>query len=89
MPNYRGIEFAKGYNKPFAEFKVEFGSNHIFNKFPPKEREQELKKAHKIATNQKSVEDIEVVDAQTINPEDGNITATVGSSEKADIAKGK
>lgn len=51
MKTYRGIEFAEGYNKPFAEFKDEFGSNHIFNEFPPEEREKELKKAHKIATD--------------------------------------
>lgn len=87
MPNYRGIEFAKGYNKPFSEFKVEFGSNHIFNKFPPKEREQELKKAHKIATNQKANDAIEVVDAQTIEP-NGDITATIGISETLNTRKG-
>lgn len=87
MPNYRGIEFAKGYNKPFSEFKVEFGSNHIFNKFPEKEREQELKKAHKIATNQKANDAIDVVDAQTINP-DGNITPTIGTSETLNTRKG-
>lgn len=89
MSNYKGIEFAKGYNKPFSEFKEEFGSNHIFNKIPTLEREQELKKAHKIATNQKANDLIEVVDAQTINPEDGNITATVGTSKKADTTKSK
>lgn len=87
MPNYRGIEFAKGYNKPFSEFKVEFGSNHIFNKFPAKEREQELKKAHKIATNQKANDAIDVVDAETIKT-DGDITATIGTSETLDTRKG-
>lgn len=51
MNTYLGIEFAKGYNKPFAEFKDEFGSNHIFREFLPKEREQKLKEAYKIATN--------------------------------------
>lgn len=83
MCEYRGIEFAKGYNKPFSEFKEEFGSNHIFNKFPPKEREQELKKAHKIATNQKLNDQIKVVDAQILSSEDGNITATIGISEES------
>ena len=87
MSEYRGIEFAKGYNKPFSEFKVEFGSNHIFNKFPEKQREQELKKAHKIATNQKANDAIDVV-AQTIQP-DGDITAAIGGSEKTDTAEGK
>ena len=51
MNIYKGITFAKGYNKPFAEFKEEFGSTHIFNNIHPSKREQELKIAHKIATN--------------------------------------
>jgi hypothetical protein len=88
MANYRGIEFAKDYSKSLAEFKVEFGSNHIFNKFPEKQREQELKKAHKIATNQKVKDEIVVEDAKTIEP-DGDITPTVGSSEKADTTESK
>ncbi|MCC9016925.1 hypothetical protein [Flavobacterium lipolyticum] len=51
MPEYRGIIFAEGYNKPFAEFKEEFASTHIFKEIPSAEREAELIKAHKIATN--------------------------------------
>lgn len=51
MANYKGIEFAEGYNKPFADFKNEFASTHIFKAIPSGEREAELKKAHKIATN--------------------------------------
>lgn len=51
MRVYLGIEFAKDYNKSFAEFKDEFGSNHIFREFPPKEREQKLKEAYKVATD--------------------------------------
>ena len=51
MNKFEGIEFAKGYNKPFAEFKAEFGSTHVFKKYLPKEREQKLKEAYKIATN--------------------------------------
>lgn len=47
---YRGIEFAEGYNKPFADFKAEFGSTHVFKNIPSAQREAELKKAHKIAT---------------------------------------
>lgn len=88
MDTYPGIEFAKGYNKSFAEFKVEFGSNHIFNKFPEKQREQELKKAHKIATNQKVKDEIVVEGAKTIEP-DGDITPTVGSGEKANTTESK
>lgn len=48
---YKGITFAKGYNKSFAEFKKEFGSTHVFNDIHPKHREKELKKAFKIATD--------------------------------------
>jgi len=48
---YKGIVFAEGYNKPFADFKKEFASTHVFKDIPSDEREAELKKAHKIATN--------------------------------------
>ncbi|RUT68689.1 hypothetical protein D0817_20225 [Flavobacterium cupreum] len=51
MANYKGIEFAEGYNKSFADFKNEFASTHVFKAIPSGEREAELKKAHKIATN--------------------------------------
>lgn len=50
MAEYRGIKFRKGYDLPFADFKKEFGSNHIFKAIPHKQRDSELKKAHKIAT---------------------------------------
>lgn len=30
MNNYKGITFAEGYNKSFADFKKEFASTHIF-----------------------------------------------------------
>lgn len=55
MPTYKGITFAKGYNKSFADFKDEFGSTHVFNNIHPHERENELKKAHKIATDGNSL----------------------------------
>lgn len=48
---YKGITFAEGYNKSFADFKEEFSSTHVFKSLHPKEREQELKKAYKIATD--------------------------------------
>ena len=51
MANYKGIEFAQGYNKPFADFKEEFEQTHIFKNIPSAEREKALKEAHKIATN--------------------------------------
>ena len=50
MAEYKGIIFAEGYNRPFAEFKKEFESTHVFKAIPHKERERELKKAYKIAT---------------------------------------
>ena len=51
MSEHKGITFAEGYNKSFAEFKNEFASTHVFKAIPSGEREAELKKAHKIATN--------------------------------------
>ncbi|WP_294733382.1 hypothetical protein [uncultured Flavobacterium sp.] len=51
MSSYKGIEFAKGYNKPFAEFKKEFEGTHIFKNMHPDIREKELKIAHKTAVN--------------------------------------
>lgn len=50
MRNYKGISFAEGYNKPFADFKKEFESTHVFKRVPHKEREKALKEAYKIAT---------------------------------------
>lgn len=51
MENYKGISFAEGYNKPFADFKKEFENTHVFKSVPHKEREKALKEAYKIATN--------------------------------------
>lgn len=51
MNEYKGIVFAKGYDKSFAEFKKEFASTHVFREIPSSQREAELKKAYKIATN--------------------------------------
>lgn len=50
--NYKGlIYFPEGYNKPFGEFKEEFGSTHVFKNIHPDHREKELKAAYKIATS--------------------------------------
>lgn len=51
MEGYKGIIFAKGYNKSFADFKNEFASTHVFKEIPSDQREAELKKAYKIAIN--------------------------------------
>ena len=53
MNSYLSITFAKDYNKSFADFKTEFGSTHVFKNMHPVEREKELKKAYKIATDGK------------------------------------
>lgn len=53
MANYKGITFAKGYDRSFAEFKEEFSSTEIFKSLYPKQREVELKKAYKIAKDGK------------------------------------
>jgi len=50
MASYKGIVFAKDYNKSFADFKKEFASTHIFKNIPSNKREAELKKAYEIAT---------------------------------------
>lgn len=52
MASYKGIEFAKGYDKPFGDFKAEFSSTHVFKNIPSAEREEALKKAYKIATSE-------------------------------------
>ena len=49
--SYKSIEFAEGYNRPFADFKQEFENVKVFRDMRPKERLKELKVAHKIATH--------------------------------------
>lgn len=49
MAKYKGITFAKGYNRSFADFKDEFGSTHVFKRLKPQDKERELKIAFKIA----------------------------------------
>ncbi len=53
MASYKGITFAKGYDRSFADFKKEFASTHIFKGIPTEKKEAELKKAYKVATNGK------------------------------------
>jgi hypothetical protein len=43
---YKGIVFAKDYNKSLAEFEKDFGTNHIFNEIPHLERPAEIKKVY-------------------------------------------
>jgi hypothetical protein len=86
MNSYKGIEFAKDYNKSFADFKIEFGSTHIFNNMYPDVREKELKKAYEIATQQNFCKTINVVDAEIIET-NGDITTTKGKSRTAKTRK--
>lgn len=46
MFRYKGIVFAKDYKKSLAEFKKDFGSNHIFKEIPSLERDRELEKVY-------------------------------------------
>lgn len=51
MRKYGNIEFADGYNEPFATFKEKFENAQVFKDVSPEDREAELLKAHKIATD--------------------------------------
>lgn len=68
MKHYKGITFAKGYNKSFANFKKEFGSVHIFIEMPSDEREKELKIAYEVAIEK--------------NKNHGHITGAAAKSKK-------
>lgn len=74
MNRYKGITFAEGYNKSFADFKEEFGSTHIFNEMHPEVREKELEKAYEIAIS-KSKEKEEIVKTN------GNTSTTTEKSK--------
>lgn len=81
MSSYKGITFAKGYNKSFADFKEEFGSTHIFNEMHPEVREKELEKAYEIAIS-KSVNEIDVADHKTVKP-NGKLPTTTEKSKES------
>ena len=80
MSTYKGIAFAKCYNKSFAEFKEEFGSTHIFNNIHPSEREKELRKAYEIAVSD-NIKEIEVVGAKMVTS-NGNPSGTTSKSKE-------
>jgi hypothetical protein len=46
---WKGITFAEGYNKSFAEFKAEFEQMQDFKDIPSAELDEALKEAHQIA----------------------------------------
>jgi hypothetical protein len=67
--SYKGISFCPSWrkgNKTFEQFKEEFENIHIFRLLLPKDRLLELKKAFAAAT-EKSVDDIEVKEAQKVS----------------------
>jgi hypothetical protein len=80
MNSYKGITFAKDYNKSFAEFKEDFGSTHVFNNIQPEFRDCELEKAYEIAIS-KSIEEIEVVELKILKS-DGNSSRTTNKSKE-------
>ena len=51
MRNYNNIQFSEGLSMPLAEFKKVYKETHYFKSLDSKERERELEKAYKVATN--------------------------------------
>ena len=45
------ITFPNDYNKSFAEFKEDFAENWVFLAIPADKRQEEFRKAYKIATS--------------------------------------
>ena len=82
---YKSIEFAKGYNRPFANFKQEFENAKVFRDMKPKLRAKELKVAHKIAApeqyKKKSIKAIDIKDTETTEP-NGDISKSIIKSKK-------
>ena len=54
---YKGVTFEENYSRTFEQFKAEFEGTWVFLEMPEKERLPELKKAFKIATNNKAQEE--------------------------------
>ena len=75
---YKGITFAEGYDKPFADFKKEFASTHVFKNIPSAEREAALKEAHKIATSKPKAE-----------KPNGNTSGTISESQEVNKDESK
>jgi len=92
MRKYGNIEFADGYNEPFATFKEKFENAQVFKDVSPEDREAELLKAHKIATGKGLItrEDIFtpelLAEIETIK-QNGNIPATTNEVKTNDPAK--
>lgn len=53
---YKGITFQENYSRTFEQFQKEFQGVWVFRLLPEKEKLAEMKKAFKIATNNKAQE---------------------------------
>ena len=76
---YKGITFAKGYNRPLADFKVEFGKTHIFMAIPEKKRNAEMKKVHTMV-----LKETKKWSASDNNDSDGNSKGSTTESKNSD-----
>lgn len=76
MAKTLGIEFAKGYNRPFADFKKEFENTKVFRDMVPEKREKELLSVHK-----------ELCSEFYKKKANGNANRTVRKSKKTDSSK--
>jgi hypothetical protein len=79
VANYKGIEFAKDYNRSFADFKNELEHTHVFKNIPSAEREKALKEAYKIAVEDR-VYEINIIDAK-VEKLNGNTSGTITKSK--------
>lgn len=90
---HTGIKFAKGYNKPFAEFKTEFGHVECFKRIPHKKRDAEMKLVHKRVlseTKQFAEQEAKAIDKQkkkdqkAVKPVKNELSNSGDTSEKTD-----
>lgn len=65
---YGKIEFANDYNKSFAEFKEDFADNWVFLAIPPEKRQEELRKAYKIAISNNGQLQHPIKESKEIDP---------------------
>ena len=76
---HKGITFAKGYNRSFADFKVEFGKTHIFMAISAKKRNAEMKKVHT-----KVLKETEKWSALDKKDSNGNSKGSITKSKNSD-----
>jgi hypothetical protein len=51
MKKYQQITFAQDYDRSFEDFKKEFSKSYVFKNMSKEQREKELAKAYKTATD--------------------------------------